>query len=193
MRIVNFGGCFDSNHVPTSSCVTLNMTPVGTSGRLHRQTFTSPEPSVLSNGQSVLTISKNNKQQTTNKQQHTTNNNNNNTQHQNMATPSVLKQLANQSNLKDLDEGQRSGAFMPFANGPRNCVGQPLAHVILRIMLARIVDRYKVIDKRMEHGGDSGKLSAMDLRKDMQAGFTVLPSGGVRLSLQRRRSTIKED
>ena len=96
-------------------------------------------------------------------------------------------------NLKDLDEGQRSGAFMPFANGPRNCVGQPLAHVILRIMLARIVDRYKVIDKRMEHGGDSGKLSAMDLRKDMQAGFTVLPSGGVRLSLQRRRSTIKED
>jgi len=33
----------------------------------------------------------------------------------------------------------------------------------------------------------------MDCRKDMQAGFTVLPSGGVRLSLQRRRwSTTKK-
>ena len=95
-------------------------------------------------------------------------------------------------NLKDLDQGQRSGAFMPFANGPRNCVGQPLAHVILRIMLARIVDRYKIIDKRLGNGGDSAVVSAMDLRKDMQAGFTVLPSGGVRLSLQRRRTT-KED
>jgi hypothetical protein len=88
--------------------------------------------------------------------------------------------------LKDLDEGQRSGAFMPFANGPRNCVGQPLAHVILRIMLGRIVDRYEVVDKRLGHGGDSAIVPAMDLRKDMQAGFTVLPSGGVRLSLQRR-------
>ena len=95
-------------------------------------------------------------------------------------------------NLKDLDEGQRSGAFMPFANGPRNCVGQPLAHVILRIMLARIVDRYKVIDKRLRNAGGSTAVSAMDLRKDMQAGFTVLPSGGVRLSLERRRTT-KED
>ena len=97
-------------------------------------------------------------------------------------------------NLRGLDEGQRSGAFMPFANGPRNCVGQPLAHVILRIMLARIVDRYKVVDKRLGNAGGSAVpvVSAMDLRKDMQAGFTVLPSGGVRLSLERRRTT-KED
>ena len=95
--------------------------------------------------------------------------------------------------LKDLDEGQRSGAFMPFASGPRNCVGQPLAHVILRIMLARIVDRYRVVDKRLGHDGGVATASAMDLRKDMQAGFTVLPSGGVRLSLQRRRwSTTKK-
>ena len=100
-------------------------------------------------------------------------------------------------NLKDLDEGQCSGAFMPFANGPRNCVGQPLAHVILRIILARIVDRYKVVDKRLGNAGGSAVpvvSAAMDLRKDMQAGFTVLPSGGVRLSLQRRRrTTTKED
>lgn len=96
-------------------------------------------------------------------------------------------------NLRGLDEGQRSGAFMPFANGPRNCVGQPLAHVILRIMLARIVDRYKVVDKRLGNAGGSA-MPVMDLRKDMQAGFTVLPSGGVRLSLQRRRrTTTKED
>lgn len=94
--------------------------------------------------------------------------------------------------LKDLDEGQSSGAFMPFANGPRNCVGQPLAHVILRIMLARIVNTYTVVDKKFEAStvdgtdADAATNAATHLRKDMQAGFTVLPSGGVRLSLRPR-------
>jgi len=93
--------------------------------------------------------------------------------------------------VKNCDEGQRSGAFMPFANGPRNCVGQPLAHVILRIMLARIVDKYIIVDKRLEASSGDDVVSrkdvaAMDLRKDMQAGFTVLPSGGLRLTLRQR-------
>ena len=80
--------------------------------------------------------------------------------------------------LKNLDEGQRSGAFMPFAYGPRNCVGQDVARVVLRIFLARIVSKWVIIDK---HG--------IAKAKEMQVGFTVLPSGGVHLRLQPRPST----
>ena len=38
---------------------------------------------------------------------------------------------------------------MPFATGPRNCLGQPLAHIILRIMLAKIMKSCKVEDARL--------------------------------------------
>ena len=79
------------------------------------------------------------------------------------------------------DAGQTTGAYMPFAAGPRNCVGQPLAHIILRTLLTRLVHRYEFRDERMEHGAN-----AIELRKDMQAGFTVLPSGGVTLAVQSR-------
>lgn len=95
--------------------------------------------------------------------------------------------------LREGDDGQKmSGSYMPFAAGPRNCVGQPLAHVILRVLLARIISAYKVVDDRLtdSYGSDGKrKEKAVDptaLRKDMQAGFTVLPSGGVRLSLKKR-------
>ena len=98
--------------------------------------------------------------------------------------------------LKDLDEGQRSGAFMPFAYGPRNCVGQDIARVVLRIFLARIVSTWVIIDKRLDCGSGIAKakeenisISQSELRKHMQVGFTVLPSGGVHLRLQPRPST----
>lgn len=81
-----------------------------------------------------------------------------------------------------MDKGQHSGAFMPFAHGPRNCLGQTLANVVLRIMLSKIINEYKVSDNRLErNGANAGKL-----RKDMQAGFTVLPAGGVYLNFQKR-------
>lgn len=92
--------------------------------------------------------------------------------------------------LQKLDEGQttyRGNTFMPFAAGPRNCVGQPLAHTILRIMLSRIINECEVIDLQMKDANDLYEESktemerAQILRKDMQAGFTVLPSGGVKL------------
>jgi hypothetical protein len=87
--------------------------------------------------------------------------------------------------LRALDAGQEMvGAYMPFAAGPRSCVGQPLANVILRIVLARIVDRYSFSDKSRASGGDPTKL-----RKDMQAGFTVLPVGGLKLSVSTRPTT----
>ena len=82
--------------------------------------------------------------------------------------------------LKDI--GQTNGAYMPFAAGPRNCVGQPLAHIVLRTLLAKLVHRYEFRDDGQVSGVDP-----KDKRKDMQAGFTVLPTGGLSLSIRRRR------
>jgi len=85
---------------------------------------------------------------------------------------------------------------MPFAAGSRNCLGQPLAHVILRIVLAKIMKNSTVSDRRvyalqkLPYGNgerdEEGLQQTMHLRKDMQAGFTVLPFGGVNLYLHKR-------
>eukprot|EP00980_Cylindrotheca_fusiformis_P002254 scaffold517_cov119-Cylindrotheca_fusiformis.AAC.37 len=83
------------------------------------------------------------------------------------------------SGAKDI--GQTNGAYMPFASGPRNCVGQPLAHTVLRTVLSRIVGKYEFQDERLKKGHNPNSL-----RKDMQAGFTVLPSGGVHLIFKER-------
>lgn len=90
------------------------------------------------------------------------------------------------------------GAFMPFAAGSRNCLGQPLAHVILRIVLAKIMRNCTVSDRRvyalqkLPYGNgerdEDGLQQTMHLRKDMQAGFTVLPSNGVKVYLNKQPS-----
>jgi hypothetical protein len=82
------------------------------------------------------------------------------------------------------DIGQSNGAYMPFASGPRNCIGQPLAQIILRTILSRLVIQYEFIDKKL--GVDNNEMDSFSLRKDMQAGFTVLPSGGVDLVIRKR-------
>lgn len=84
------------------------------------------------------------------------------------------------------DPGQLKGAYMPFAAGPRNCLGQPLAHVILRTLLARLVNRFQFIDKRVGQQQTDETSYVRSLRKDMQAGFTILPTGGVDLCIQER-------
>ena len=76
------------------------------------------------------------------------------------------------------DKGITAGAYMPFAVGPRNCVGQPLATIMLRSLLARLVHRYDFQCDELVPGADP-----TPLRKDMQVGFTVLPKDGVTLSL----------
>ncbi|KAL7452116.1 hypothetical protein ACHAWC_003854, partial [Mediolabrus comicus] len=98
------------------------------------------------------------------------------------------------SELRSKDVGQQEhGAYMPFAIGPRNCLGQPLAQVILRILLARIVSKYTVLDPRFEalktlkSDEDIARVDDRCLRKDMQAGFTVLPSNGLKLQLVERK------
>ena len=79
------------------------------------------------------------------------------------------------------DKGISNGAYMPFAIGPRNCVGQPLAYVILRVLLSHLVCKYEFRDEQLDHSGDPRKH-----HKDMQAGFTVLPQGGVNLTIRKR-------
>ena len=97
--------------------------------------------------------------------------------------------------LRNQDSGQvEHGAYIPFAIGPRNCLGQPMAQVILRIALARIIKKYVVIDPRFEtlrkiNYKDGGiNFDTKELRKDMQAGFTVLPSDGLNLRLIERKT-----
>ena len=85
---------------------------------------------------------------------------------------------------------------MPFAAGSRNYPRQPLAHVILRIVLAKIMKKITVSDRlvyalqKLPYGNgerdEEGLQQIMRLRKDMQAGFTVLPFGGVNLYLHKR-------
>jgi hypothetical protein len=79
------------------------------------------------------------------------------------------------------DPGQFNGAYMPFAAGPRNCVGQPIAYVVLRTLLARLILQYEFYDERLQEA-----TSGSDLRIEMQAGFTVLPSGGVTVRIRPR-------
>jgi len=81
--------------------------------------------------------------------------------------------------LKDL--GQSNGAYMPFASGPRNCLGQPIAYIVIRTILAKLVHQYKFTDVRLRTEDD-----AKDLRIEMEAGFTVLPTGGVNLKILSR-------
>ena len=89
------------------------------------------------------------------------------------------------NDLKDL--GQSNGAYMPFASGPRNCLGQPIAHIVIRTILARLVYQFEFTDLRL-----CAPYRAEDLRTEMEAGFTVLPSGGVNLQI-RDRNLGKEE
>lgn len=75
----------------------------------------------------------------------------------------------------------KQSVYMPFAAGPRNCVGQPLANVIVRTFLARLVSEYEFVDP-----------SNQNSRKRMQAGFTVLPQDGLKLKLVPRPRENKE-
>ncbi|KAL7557622.1 hypothetical protein ACA910_011903 [Epithemia clementina (nom. ined.)] len=137
------------------------------------------------------------------------------------------------------DRGITEGAYMPFARGPRNCLGQPFAHLVLRTLLAHLMYRFSFCDERLleqqtaakrrqeqqqleqshspkqtnpqyqkqqpqqpqqqgantfrsgrNHKNDSNDDGTNDvaygLRKDMQAGFTVLPQNGVMVKITSR-------
>ena len=98
--------------------------------------------------------------------------------------------------LRAKDPGQEEpGAYIPFAMGPRNCLGRPLAQIILRVLLARILYRYTVVEPRLEaleksRNKNGDKIDSKCLRKDMQAGFTVLPSNGLMIKFVERDNNI---
>lgn len=79
------------------------------------------------------------------------------------------------------DQQPPRGAYLPFACGPRNCVGQPIAHLVLRCLLAHLIKRFEFRDERLLPNRDP-----TTLLKGMQAGFTVLPEGGVDLKAIKR-------
>ncbi|CAM9376536.1 unnamed protein product [Chrysoparadoxa australica] len=60
------------------------------------------------------------------------------------------------------------GSFIPFAVGPRNCVGRAFAKVSLRVMLARLCREFNLKSRE-------------ESEKQPQVGFTVLPAGGLRI------------
>ena len=69
---------------------------------------------------------------------------------------------------------RKGSAFMPFATGPRACVGQHLAWVFLRVTLARLVAGYE--------------FTACDNRTDdmtPSVGFTVTPASAGRVRVTR--------
>eukprot|EP01084_Bolivina_argentea_P128644 227358_1 len=61
-------------------------------------------------------------------------------------------------------------AFMPFASGPRACLGQAIAEQFLHLMLARICRRWDV--RCPPHAPET---------LTMEAGFTVIPADGLKL------------
>ena len=79
------------------------------------------------------------------------------------------------------DPGQSNGAYMPFASGPRNCLGQSIAHIVIRTILARLIHRFQFTDPRLKNTAIT-----KDLRIEMEAGFTVLPAGGGNLEVRNR-------
>lgn len=100
-------------------------------------------------------------------------------------TPLPLPPLVSSQSL------QPAGSFIPYASGPRGCVGRPFAGVALRILLARICLALDFSlpsdDDATDESGAAGSQGAghAGLTKDMQAGFTVLPGGGVHLRLRK--------
>ena len=84
---------------------------------------------------------------------------------------SIRSQGSNTPGVRVLFKG---AGFMPFATGPRACVGQHLAWVYMRVVLARLVCAYEV--RLAEGEGDGDALTP-------SVGFTVTPANAARVRL----------
>ena len=106
-------------------------------------------------------------------------------------------------------------AYIPYATGARNCLGQPMANLILRILLCRLMISFEFSDERVvqlqqqqqqrpQNGDDDENDTTtasqqplsheqiLPLHKEMQAGFTILPLGGLELVIkERHRPSMK--
>jgi len=78
-------------------------------------------------------------------------------------------------------------SYIPFCAGARNCLGQSIAQTWLRILLGTLMKSIEFIDDRLLVSEDGKESNAKELYKDMQAGFTVLPLGGVHMRIKTRK------
>mmetsp|Transcript_26455 Transcript_26455/g.39138 ORF Transcript_26455/g.39138 Transcript_26455/m.39138 type:complete len:526 (-) Transcript_26455:80-1657(-) len=78
-------------------------------------------------------------------------------------------------------------SYMPFCSGPRNCLGQPIAHTWLRTILGTLIQSIEFIDDRLHVEKGTNRFKAEELYKELQAGFTVLPLGGLHLRVKPRQ------
>ena len=78
------------------------------------------------------------------------------------------------------------GAYLPFALGPRHCLGRPLATTALRVLLARILGRYICggrskaggIVKRSWGGGERGSVQPGHVAEEGHASWIYGTAGG---------------
>jgi cytochrome P450 len=73
-------------------------------------------------------------------------------------------------------EGRPKLAYLPFGGGPRQCIGMGFAMIEAQMLLARIVQRF-----RLE--------LASSVRVDPEPVVTLRPRGGLRMRLRRQTST----
>ena len=70
--------------------------------------------------------------------------------------------------------GNDNPAYIPFSLGPRNCVGQNMAYVTLRMILLELLSRLRFeVDPRMG--------SRQDVRANQVMRLTMKHEGGIHL------------
>ncbi len=69
--------------------------------------------------------------------------------------------------------GRHKWAFIPFLNGPRKCIGEPLSRVEMQLILATILQQFRF---RLPEGAIVEK----------EAGFVLQPKGGLPMILEAR-------
>lgn len=74
------------------------------------------------------------------------------------------------------DKNHHRFAFLPFLDGPRKCIGEPLSRMEMQLIVARLLQEFRF----HEPAGETVEL---------EAGFVLQPKDGLRLTVERREST----
>lgn len=62
-------------------------------------------------------------------------------------------------------------AFMPFSNGPRNCLGRSLAWAEIRIILAKIIWNFEILNKGLDYKWEEQLTFVMWEKKPLMIGL----------------------
>lgn len=81
--------------------------------------------------------------------------------------------------------GKRGITFMPFSEGPRNCVGQSLAKMEVMTLLAKLLSNFR-LELAPEMGGRPGVISRESTHLTLQTAGTK----GIRCHLHPRSETV---